>query len=222
MGKIIFVIFFLVFLGCPLSTLAAGNILLPVPFTSQAPLAQWKDQRFQDACEEASVIMAVKWVRGEKIANTLVDKKKITNEIIILAAYQKKNYGSYRDTSATDTAKRLLAAYYNYHNFIIQEKVQIKDIIKALEAGKIVIVPTDGQALKNPNFTPPGPDRHMVLIKGYNYQKKTFITNDPGTRNGNNYEYLEKILYNAIRDYPTGDHLIIKNTNKIAIIISRE
>jgi len=204
----------------PALAVAGENILITVPFTSQAPLLEWKDQRFQDACEEASVLMAMKWVKGEKIEKTTVGKKKVRNEIATMADWEKKKYGSYRDTSALDTAKRLLTAYYGYRNWELKLDVKTDDLIVALKAGKIIIVPTDGRALKNPNFTGLGPDRHMVLIKGYNEDKKTFITNDPGTRKGENYEYSLAILYGAIRDYPTGNHLAIKETKKNAIFVS--
>jgi hypothetical protein len=42
------------------------NINISVPFTSQAPLGQWKDERQQDGCEEASAAMAMAWVGNEK------------------------------------------------------------------------------------------------------------------------------------------------------------
>jgi len=77
----------------------------------------------------------------------------------------------------------------------------------------------NGQALGNPNFTPPGPEYHFLLIRGYNPSTDTFITNDPGTRNGELYKYSSDTLFNAIRDYPTGDHLPITSTRKAMIVI---
>ena len=75
-----------------------------------------------------------------------------------------------------------------------------------LEAGHLVIIPTNGQALKNPNFTLPGPERHMLVVKGYDYETEEFITNDPGTRNGADYRYKKDLLFEAIRNYKTGFH----------------
>jgi len=215
----LFWLIILAFIFFPSVSLAQGNIFITVPFTSQAPLLEWKDQRFQDACEEASILMAMKWVKGQDITKTSAGKKAVRNEIAKMADWEKKKYGSYRDTSAKDTAERLLGVYYDYHNFEVKEEIKTDDIIAALREGKIVIVPTDGRLLKNPYFTGGGPDRHMLLIKGYDETRKMFITNDPGTRRGENYEYSEAVLFKAIRDYPTGNHLPIKKILKNAIII---
>jgi hypothetical protein len=59
----------------------------------------------------------------------------------------------------------------------------------------------------------------MVVIRGYDVDTKEFITNDVGTRQGENYRYPESVLFNAIRDYPTGDHLPITGFTKSAILV---
>ncbi len=184
-----------------------------IPFTSQAPLAQWSDDRFQDACEEASVLMAM--------ATSTADKKIRTAQIISLVNFETKNYNNYHDTSASDTALRLLKGYYGYSNYQIKKNVTPSDLISAIKKGQVIIAPTDGRALKNPNFTAPGPERHMLVIIGYDDLKKIFITNDPGTRNGEHYKYSEKILFNALRDYPTGYKVKISKTEKTVIIVTR-
>lgn len=212
---------FVLALFLPLVALAKDNILLAVPFTVQAPQAEWKDSRFQDACEEASVLMAVKWAQGKKIAATKAGRQAIHNELIKIAAYETKNYKNYHDTSAADTATRLLSGYYQYDKWEVKNDITIKEMIAYLEQGKIIIVPTDGRLLKNPYFTAPGPARHMLVIKGYNYTAHRFITNDPGTKRGENYQYSEKVLYSAMVDYPTGYHEPILKINKNAIIISK-
>ena len=43
------------------------SVLLNVPFTSQAPFANWDDIVFQNACEEASIIMAMRWVNNQSL-----------------------------------------------------------------------------------------------------------------------------------------------------------
>src|SRR5437016_6068593 len=40
---------------------------LPVPFTVQAPFADWQDPRQEDACEEASALMAVYWAQEKTL-----------------------------------------------------------------------------------------------------------------------------------------------------------
>ncbi|MEI6379075.1 MAG: hypothetical protein WCO55_05425 [Candidatus Falkowbacteria bacterium] len=78
-----------------------------------------------------------------------------------------------------------------------------------------------GRLLKNPNYKAPGPLQHFLVIKGYDYATKEFITNDSGTRNGRDYRYPEKVLFTALREYPTGKHLPIKENKKMLIIVSK-
>jgi len=188
---------------------------LDVPFTSQAPTGNWKDERFQNGCEEASVLMAMRWVQGKKI----ISKKQAKKEILALADYQKKIYGSSVDTSAQDTIDRLFKGYYSYTGVEVRYDITKNDIRTELQSGNIIITPMNGKNLKNPHFKRPGPTTHMLLILGYDTKKKEFITNDPGTQYGKNYHYKESTLESALRDYPTGDHLPITTTKKAMIII---
>jgi hypothetical protein len=181
-------------------------LILPIPFSSQAPLAQWSDSRFQDACEETSVIMAMKWVKGEKIADTKAGKEAVSKEIKALAAYQEKKYKNYHDTSAKDTMKRLINGYYGYDKAELKIASSSEDLIKELDKGRALIVPTNGRLLGNPNFSGAGPEYHMLLIKGYDSKTSEFITNDPGTRRGRDFRYSYKVLFKAINDYPSGKH----------------
>src|SRR3989344_4812592 len=70
-----------------------------------------------------------------------------------------------------------------------------------------------------PNYTAPGPERHMILIRGYDDETGEFITNDAGTRRGEKYRYKYRTLFNAIRDYPTGDHIPITGVDKKMIVV---
>ena len=97
-----------------------------------------------------------------------------------------------------------------------------EDIKKALSENRLVIVPTDGQKLKNPNFTQPGPPRHMLVIVGYDDTTREFITNDPGTRKGEGYRYSQDVLYEAILDYPTGKHLPVTSSDKVMLTVGED
>jgi len=189
-------------------------ILLDVPFTSQSPFGEWKDPRQQDACEEASALMAISWARREKL--TRVSAK---TQILAIAEWEQKNYGSFVDTDAQDTVKRIIKGYFKYENARAVEDIAVEDIIKELYQGRLVLVPTNGRQLGNPFYTPPGPERHMLVIRGYDPVKIEFITNDSGTRHGEKYRYKEDVVYKAILDYPTGDHLPIVREKKAMIVI---
>ncbi len=190
-------------------------VLLEVPFISQAPFGNWSDPKEQNGCEEASVIMAMGWVRGTKT----ISASDALKEIVAISDFEQEKYGQYIDTSAQDTADRIFKDYFNYDNVQVQYDVSIEDIAAALAAGKLVVAPMNGRELHNPNYTPPGPLEHMLVIKGYDPAKKQFITNDPGTRKGQGYRYDQQVLFNAIYDYDTGGTRDHGQTSRNAIII---
>jgi hypothetical protein len=183
-------------------------------FSAQAPFGDWKDPLQQDGCEEASAIVAVSWAMDKKFTKT-----EALEMIKKISAYEVENYGQARDTSAFDTHKRIIKGYFEYENSRVEEVLTADQIVSRLSQGNLVIVPANGQELHNPFFTAPGPDRHMLVIRGYDFEKKEFITNEVGTRQGENYRYTKDILFSAIRDYPTGDHLPIINSSKKAILV---
>lgn len=192
------------------------NVLLDIPFTVQAPFANWKDAREQDSCEEASVLMVMKWIRGEKLTPEEAEVK-----LTAISDWELREYNNFTDTSAEDTMKRLIKKYFKYENVGMKEDITLSDIKQELAKGAAIIVPMDGQKLKNPYYTAPGPERHMIVIRGYDNETKEFITNDSGTRRGEGYRYDENNFYAAIRDYPTGDHLPIMEIKKTMIMVKK-
>lgn len=186
---------------------------ISVPFTVQAPYGEWSDPIFQDACEEASVVMASAWVNGTGLTKELAKK-----DIEALAALQKKKFGHSVDTSVEDTAW-LFQEFFAEGSATVEKEVTIERMKAVLAEGNIVIVPTDGRALKNPNFTQPGPPRHMLVVTGYDDTTKEFIVNDPGTRKGERYRYAQSVLFDAILDYPTGKHAPVTSTDKVMIVV---
>ena len=188
-----------------------------VPFISQAPLSQWDDIYQQDGCEEAAAIMAMAWVSGK----TKLDKTEARDLILEISNFEKEKYGEALDVHVEDVVSWIFKDWFKYDKVRLLENTTLEQMKKELAAGNIILAPTNGQALKNPNFKSPGPERHMVVITGYDAAKKTFITNDPGTRNGENYRYNENLLYKAIRVYPTGYHQEIVGEEKTVIIVEK-
>lgn len=184
-----------------------------VPFTSQAPTAEWGKQIFQDGCEEASALMVKAWRDGETFTTASAREK-----ISALAIWQQKKFGHSVDTDAADTRRFLLEEFLKVTDTTIQYDFTLDELIDATQTG-ILIVPTNGRKLGNPNFTSPGPLQHMLVIVGYDAEDHQFITNDPGTRKGEGYRYSETTLYTAIRDYPSGKHLPITEEHKAMIVI---
>lgn len=194
-----------------------GSVLFQsVPFTSQAPSAQWGDEIFQNACEEASILMVEAWATGKSFPT----KAGVESAIRKLSTLAEKLFGEGTiDTSAEDTAK--LFREYAKADVSVRTAITLADIKAALAAGDLVIAPFDGRRLGNPNFTSPGPEYHMLVIVGYDPGTKKFITNDPGTRRGEGYRYDEAVLFSAIRDYDTGRHEPVPGVKKSAVIVSK-
>jgi len=191
-------------------------IKMIVPFTAQAPLGEWSDLRQQNACEEAAAIMAIRWVNGQSL--TFQEAKA---EIIAIADWEQEKYGIYQDTSVSDTVDRIFKEYFAYQKAEAINGITLPDIIDELEQGNLVITPMNGQKLGNPFFTSPGPLEHMLVIIGYDYQTEEFIVNESGTRHGKDYRYDQDVLFNAIRDYPTGYHEPIIGTPKNIIVVQK-
>ncbi|MBU1911108.1 hypothetical protein KKG16_01695, partial [Patescibacteria group bacterium] len=89
-------------------------------------------------------------------------------------------------------------------------------IKEELIKGNPIIIPAAGRDLDNPYFSGEGPWYHMLVIKGYD--KKRFITNDPGTRRGEGYKYEYSVLLNAVHDW-TGIKEDIRNGDQIMLVI---
>jgi Peptidase_C39 like family len=197
------------------SVKVAGKILLDAPFIPQAPYAEWDDPRQQEGCEEASVLIAYKWLTGKKIITQAEARKEILN----MTTYQYNKYRVYSDTSVDDTAKRLLRGYYGYKNWEVKNVSTKAKLVDEIMKKNLLIVPVNGQKLKNPFFKGAGPLRHMLVVIGYDPDTKEVITHDPGTVRGNGYRYPLAGFFNAIRDYETGRYAPIKKENKSLIIV---
>lgn len=191
-------------------------VLIDVPFTSQAPFRDWKDPRQQDGCEEASVLMTMKWANGETMT-----QQEALDEILKLSAFQEETYSEFHDTSAKDTFDWLVADYYEYTNAELRYDIGREDIIQALMDGYPVIVPVDGQKIGNKYYTQPGPERHMLVVIGYDPRKNEFITNDPGIGRGAQFRYPEKRFVSSLRDYSTGYHAPFEAHRSAMIVIKK-
>jgi hypothetical protein len=185
-----------------------------VPFAAQAPFAQWDDDVYQDGCEEAASLMAVYWARSKTLTKIEASRK-----ILDMANYQDKNYGDYIDTSSDDTLNRIIKGYFGYEKAKVMKNFGISDIRHQLDLGNIIIVPTNGQKLDNPNYKAPGPEKHNLVIVGYDPGTDEFITNDPGTKNGEGYRYLYGVLYRAIYNYDTSNTIEVGLGEKAMIVV---
>ncbi len=173
-------------------TVLKDKINLLVPFAVQAPQANW-EMPYKEACEEASILMVYGFLKNK---NSFTPDY-IKNQIDELVDYQLQVLGEHKDLNLAETAQ--LAADYYKLNYRLISQLDADKIKIELSKGNPVIIPTAGRLLANPNFRSPGPLYHMLVVKGY--QDDYFITNDPGTKNGENYLYKTNQLINAIADW---------------------
>ncbi|MFA4818950.1 MAG: C39 family peptidase [Patescibacteria group bacterium] len=183
--------------------------ILPVPFMVQAPYGNW-GLPYQEACEEAAMIMAAEYFKGNK--NLRLSAAEADKAILQLVEWQKQQRGFYEDTTAAEVA----AIMTDYFNLTATVAVYNATAIRqAITAGKLVLVPAAGRKLGNPYFRRPGPLYHMLVIKGFDGDE--FITNDPGTKRGESYRYPETVMASAVHDWNGGK---VEEGEPVMIIVS--
>ncbi len=193
------------------------QINLSVPFTSQAPEKNW-DQPWQDACEEAAVLMLDAYYKKYGL-NTFFSK----DEIIKMVDWQKTlGWGL---SIEIEKVQKLFLDYFRYAKqasssdtkFLsvrIVENPSIGDIKKFISQGNPVYAVVHGKELDNPHFQNGGPEYHALIIRGYT--ETTFITNDPGTQFGENFQYTYENLMDSLHDWNGGD---VKNGRPVVLVI---
>jgi hypothetical protein len=196
--------------GTPLPKTA----LLKVPFTPQAPTANW-DELHNEACEEASSLMAGLYFGGDTESTIPADKAEA--EISKLVKWEEDNYGYHLDTTAAETAKMIEQVYGLKTKML--DNFTADDLKNQAAQNHLVLISTDGRLLGNPNYKRPGPPHHMLVVKGYDAQG--IITNDSGTKNGRNYAYEFSTIYGAAGDWDHGKKAVDTN-RKVAIIVWKE
>lgn len=184
----------------PTAQVLPAKVDLPVPFTPQAPHANWKDP-YTEFCEEASVFMAISYLQNKKIP----DKAFADSALQDIKKFEEKRFGFYKDTTAEETAV-ILREHFAYKKVTVKYNPTVTEIKQALAERRVVITPVAGREIYNPYFQTPGPLYHMLVIKGYTDTGK-FITNDPGTRHGADFLYDESIIMNAIHDWRTDGNI---------------
>lgn len=211
-----------------------SEIWASIPFTPQAPTANW-DELHNEACEEASGIMVASYLRSinnnesvkiEPVIKPttnppdkyfrLLDPEFVELEIAKLTNWQKDNFGYFLSIDTNETAK-MISEVYNLQTKVVP--FDIETIKKTYLSGdSLIILPTDGRLLGNPYYKPPGPKYHMLVISGYNPTE--LITNDPGTKRGYNYKYKYDVIEKAVGNWDH-DKQELDTSNKLMIIVSK-
>ncbi len=175
------------------------STLLGVPYTTQAPLGEWSDPRQADGCEEATLVMAMAWLRGGTIP-----AEEAKRDIINMSEYERIRFGFYQDTSMMDTGT-LLKEYYGHANYIVQYGISSEDIKNELAGNRVVLIPLNTQRLGGV-YSQSGPPRHTVIAVGYDDQADTITIHDP-YQGGQFRAIPSKDIDAALWDYNSGVHL---------------
>jgi len=171
-------------------------VLLPVPFTSQAPLNNWADR--QHTCEEASIVMVDRYLRGDHSGN-LIDPRTADAAINQITAW--KPAVDLTSQQVGEVSQHYLGWGYK---LLPADRLNMK---QQLALGRPLIVGVRTHGLGNANY--PGYRTHFeqagysvshyLVVAGYN-QSDQYILNDPGLTKGHGYAISYDQLMHAIDD----------------------
>lgn len=184
------------------------SVLLRVPFGAQAPHGNW-DPPYDEACEEASLILAQAFFADE----SNLSAQEMDRRILELVDWETRAGLPIDITMAQ--LKDVAAQRYGLKTTLVDDP-SVDDIKQALAAGHPVIVPLAGQDIGNPYYSGDGPPYHVLVIIGYD--ERNFITQDVGTKRGEQYAYRYDVIMSALHDW-TGSTATIRTGAKRALII---
>ena len=184
-----------------------SEINLNVPFFSQAPDADW-GMPWQEACEEAAVLLAYYYA-----TNQSPTKEEFKTDVRQLVDWQIENYGDYEHTNVEQTAE-MLKEVFKFSNFQVFSTSSVEDLKKELAQGHSIVAPFAGRQLGNPFYSAEGPYYHMMVIKGYD--EEHFITNDVGTKRGENFIYPYETIMSAMHEWHNTD--IYRGDKKVIVL----
>ena len=185
------------------------SVLIEVPFASQAPLKNW-DALHEEACEEASLILVHHFLEGTSIV-----PERMEIEIQNLVSWEKGH--GYKEDVTVEELGKIAQAYYG-HLWEIRTDVTEQSLQTLIAKGQPVIIPAAGRDLANPYFSGEGPWYHMLVLKGYD--QTGFITNDVGTKRGENYHYDYSTLIDAIHDW-NGVKEEIRGGRRVVLVVKK-
>jgi hypothetical protein len=172
-------------------------VLLPVPFTSQAPLNNW-DVR-QHTCEEASLVMVDRYLKGDH-SGTLIDPRTADGAINQVTSW--KPAQDLTSQQVGEVAKKNWG--WNY-KMLPADRLNMK---QQLSLGRPLIFGVRTHSLGNPNYPgyrnhfgePAYSVAHFLVVVGYD-SSDTYILNDPGLTRGQGTRISWDTLMNSVDDH---------------------
>lgn len=177
---------------------------IEVPFICQAPLQTEENWTFhEESCEEAAFLQAYLYETGQTMT-----KQEAHEEILRMIDWQIQNFGSHHDIYAEEL-KSFIIGYYNIdpNQITVILDASLEEIKTQIARGHPVIVPITGKILQNPYY--PHPGYHMLTVIGYTEDR--IITNDNGTRRGQDFSYDNQTFKTAMND--AGGDIVVLELN---------
>jgi len=171
-------------------------VILPVPFTPQAPLGNWAAK--QHTCEEASLVMVDRYLHGDH-SGGLIDAHTADAAINQVTAWKPAQ------DLTTEQVGQVAQKYMGWaYKVLPATRLNMK---QQLALGRPLIVGVRTHGLGNPNY--PGYSSHYeqtgwsvshyLVVTGYD-NSDTYILNDPGLTRGHGYHISYSQLMHAIDD----------------------
>jgi len=171
-------------------------VILPVPFTPQAPLGNWAAK--QHTCEEASMVMVDRYLHGDH-SGGLIDPGTADAAINQISGW--KPAQDLTPLQIGQVAQQYMGWAYKV---LPSDRLSMK---QQLALGRPLIVGVRTHGLGNPNY--PGyrthyeqagwSVSHYLVVVGYD-QSDNYILNDPGLTRGHGYHITYDQLMHAIDD----------------------
>lgn len=191
-----------------------AEINLDVLFYSQAPYGDW-GMPYQEACEEASLLLAYYYATDQHD----VTREEFHQDLLAMIDFENTYFGDYKHTTIAQTAE-IATVYLKDSNYEIVDDPTVDQLKGFLAAGDVIVAPFAGRYLGNPYFTGEGPIYHNLVIRGYD--ETHFITNDVGTRHGENFIYEYDVLLSALHDWHDSaayeDEGILRGAKRVLVL----
>ncbi len=162
-----------------------------VSFFSQAPYWNW-NQPYQDACEEASLLIwqyYIKWIKKTR--------DEYNKDLLAMVELEMEMLWYFESTTIMEM-KQIINRRDPSITARIIEHPTIRDLEREISKNNMVIAPLYGKWLKNPHYALWGPEYHFLVIKWYT--QDSFITHDVWTLHWANRNYNKNLIMENIHD----------------------
>jgi hypothetical protein len=172
------------------------NVLLPVPYTDQAPLGDWAAK--QHTCEEASLAMVDRYLAGDHSGSQI-------DALTANAAINRITRWKPAVDLTTEQVGEVATEHLGWsHEVLPATRANMQ---QQLALGRPLIVGVRTHGLGNSNYPgyathyeqPGWSVSHYLVVTGYD-QSGSFVLNDPGLTRGHGYSITYDQLMHAIDD----------------------